>query len=202
MTQFRAQPAKFEPHGTELQQIRKFTLQRGRFLQHLIANEAADVLEHLLECFHRLIVGLRKPLNFAAVVRFVIIEKEVVVPADRQGAIHFDHFEPMILEVEIFDDLVLQQTDHIGNRGNSITRMKLLGDHRTTDHGTTFQNQCLESGSAQVSGRGQSVVATSDDDRVILICHSNPICLCYLSSALFSPLLQMGRLPRPLLCHQ
>jgi hypothetical protein len=53
--------------------------------------------------------------------------------------------------------------------------MKLVSDRGSTDLRVSFEHEGLESGSGQIKGSDQAVVATADDDDIFFVSHMNSV---------------------------
>lgn len=67
-------------------------------------------------------------------------------------------------KVKVFNDGGMQETDRVGTYGVSESRVKLLGDCRTTKHGTALQNGNIKTGFGEVSGTNQAVMPATNND--------------------------------------
>ena len=102
----------------------------------------------------------------------IVGEDDVIIA--RQHAEHVgrrQHLVTVFGEFEIGDDPRVQEAHQIAEDGKLEAGHDLLGHRRAAEHGATLQHQRLQAGAREIGAAGQSVMAASDDDRVIALRH-------------------------------
>ena len=83
----------------------------------------------------------------------------------------------MFGKLELLDHLRAQQAHNVGTHGVTEARMQLFGHSRTAEHVTTLEHQRLAASLGEIGGAGQAVVATADDDGIVLSCRHQSVSL-------------------------
>ena len=84
-----------------------------------------------------------------------------------EGGIAGDHVESVIGEMEVADDFGAEHAGDVGSGGSAAARCDLFGDAASADDVAALQHEGGVSGAGEISGSGQAVVASPDDDRVV-----------------------------------
>ena len=80
----------------------------------------------------------------------------------------------MLRQLELADDLRTQEGDDVGEDAEAVARHDLLGDGRTAEDVTAFQDQDRLAGLREVGRGHEAVVASADHDGVVALRHPAP----------------------------
>ena len=87
----------------------------------------------------------------------------------RERALERYHLEPVAGEIEVADDLRAKEADDVRTNGEVEPWVELLGDGSAAEDMPALEHEHLAAGPRQIRGAHESVVPTSDDDRVIAL---------------------------------
>ena len=73
----------------------------------------------------------------------------------------------MLRQLEVPDDLRAEQADDVAEDREAEAREDLLGDGGAAEHVALLEDQCLQPGTGEIGRADETVVATTDDDRVV-----------------------------------
>ena len=86
---------------------------------------------------------------------------------DLECGIAGHHAESVIDEMEVADHFGAEHARYVGSCGSTATRSDFFGDAASADDVAAFEHKGGVSGAGKISGSGEAVVATADDDGVI-----------------------------------
>ncbi len=119
-------------------------------------------------------VATRMPRDLPERAGVIVDAPEIVAPQHwRKGAVERQDLEAVRRQVQLADDLGSQEGDHVRADGELEAREDLLGDRGAADDVPAFEDEHRAAGARQVRGRGQSVVARTDHDRVVGLGHAD-----------------------------
>ena len=130
-----------------------------------------DGVDHLLHHVPVRVISIgvvgRVAGDLVVVLVLVLPQQDVVAVLGRgEGGRHEEGHEAMLGQLELVDDLRAEQAQGIGERGETETRMELLGDGGAADQMPALQDQRAQSCLGQIGAVHQAVVTASDHDRV------------------------------------
>ena len=150
----------------------KATTDIGRHLQRQVAQHIGDLLEGgiVSRIGFRVFLGKARkfglgPPRATAQLQIVVGEREEV--ADRP----LDHAVAVIVQLHVRDHLGAQQADGVAGGGIAEAGVEFLGHRRAADHMAAFQHPHTHPRAGKVEGAGQAVVATADDQGVVMLGH-------------------------------
>ncbi len=98
-------------------------------------------------------------------------EDDVVIGADRAKHVgRRQHREAELAQVKFPDDLRVQKAHDVRECRGPESRRELLGDGSAADDRPAFEHENLLTRFGEIGATGQAVVATADDDGIVLCC--------------------------------
>ena len=161
------QPARTQPQAQRGEQIADAAaVELWRLTQPLARQQLADHCHRLLEGEIGIVVARRVTAKLRPVVGLVASQQQVITArVEVQGIAEQQRLVAMALELKIAHHLGPQQADDVGRDGIAETGMKFLAHGGAPDHVPALEHADLAA-PGQVVGRGQAVVARTDDDCV------------------------------------
>ena len=77
-----------------------------------------------------------------------------------------DDAQPVVVQLQVRNDLGLQQAHGVGGGRVTKARMEFLGDASAPDHTTPLENADAQSRHRQIGRAGETIVAGADYDRI------------------------------------
>ena len=154
------------------QQLHQFSgIERRRIGRHHAQDrlhEAAHGLHRFAEFVVSLGVNFRVPRDLAMRLAVIVDPPQIVAAGHgSESAVERQDFQAMAGQIEVANDLRAQQRDYVGAHRELESGKDFFGDGGAAEHVTTLQHQNFLTGAGQVGGRGEAVVASSDDDCVV-----------------------------------
>ena len=99
----------------------------------------------------------------------VVVHAPQIIAAGhgREGAVERENFEAVAREVEVADDFRPQQRHHVGADGELEAGKDFFGAGGAAENVAAFEHQNFLSGTRQVGGVDEAVVASADYDYVV-----------------------------------
>ena len=108
------------------------------------------------------------PRDFAMRLAVIVHAPQIVAAGHgRERAVERQNFQAMAGQIEIANDLRPQQRDYIGAHRELESGKDFFGDGGAAEHVTALEHQNFFAGARQVSGVGEAVMASADDDCVV-----------------------------------
>ena len=147
-------------------------VQRVRVRRHHAENRFYEPA-HRLHRFAEFVVGFRVHAGVArnlAVRLAMIVHAPQVVAAGhgRERTVEWKNLQAMAGKIEVANNLRPQQRDHVGADRKLEPLNDLFRASRSPEHVATLEHQHFLAGAREISGIDQPVVASADDDGVVL----------------------------------
>ncbi len=109
------------------------------------------------------------PGDLIEVLVAILSEQDVVtVLHGCEGGRHQKRHEAVLGQLQLVDDVGPEQRQRIGEGGEPEAGMQLFGDGRSAHEVAALDDQGFQPGPGQVGAVGEAVVASADDDGVVL----------------------------------
>jgi len=160
----------------EMQLLEIFGIERGgigrNHRQHRL-HEAAHRGHHLGEFVVGFGVEAGVAANVADGLSVIVYAPEIIAAGHgRERAVEREDFQAVARKIEFANDFGAKKRDDVRTFGEKKTGEDFFGDSGAAQNVAAFEDDNLLAGLGEVCGVDQAVVATADDDNVVLLPHS------------------------------
>ena len=111
--------------------------------------------------------------NVADGLSVIVYAPEIIAAGHgRERAVEREDFQAVARKIEFANDFGAKKRDNVRTFGEKKTGEDFFGDSGAAQNVAAFEDDNLLAGLREVCGVDQAVVATADDDNVVLLPHS------------------------------